>query len=102
VVLGVFEYLHHPDSAARKICSAAGEIVTSYCCRRDGELNDSILDTRKARGWVNGFTLVEFANLFIPHAFKLTKKILLNAPPDFDEYLLLFRKRQSAATVLNS
>jgi hypothetical protein len=93
VILGVFEYLHHSDAAATKICAAAGQIVISYCCKRDGVIDESFLKARHDRGWVNSFTLMEFANLFMAHGFQLTRKIVLNAPPDFEEYLLLFGKK---------
>ena len=46
VTLGVFEYLHHPDLAAQKICAAAKQIVVTYCCRKEGPMDEAAMKAR--------------------------------------------------------
>ena len=50
VLLGVFEYLHHPAAAVRKICEAADQVVVSYCCRRQDQEPRAVLNSRRRHG----------------------------------------------------
>ena len=92
VLLGVFEYLHQPEPAAKKICNSADHVIGSYCCRPADLEPQAVLESRRRRGWVNGFDRTEFIQLFSRHGHNLFSSMLLNATDELEEFLMEFRR----------
>jgi hypothetical protein len=96
VALGVFEYLHRPGEAARKMCEAAARIIVSYCAVRPDVPRGQIDAARAARSWVNAFTESEFAALFERHGSRLVSRTVFNSLEDFEQPVLVFASRLQA------
>lgn len=86
VLLGVLAYLHRPVEALSKIFAAAGKVVFSYCCARDGDLNA----VRQRLGWVNSFTEGELVALANGAGFALASMDHFNSADDFDQKIFVF------------
>lgn len=88
VLLGVFEYLHCPEAAARKICEAADRIIISYCFRQCA----AGPETRVRRGWVNDLDRTEFTKLFSRHGYEVTAEHRFNTNDEFEQIVMEFRR----------
>ncbi|HKE36273.1 MAG TPA: polysaccharide pyruvyl transferase family protein, partial [Candidatus Baltobacteraceae bacterium] len=88
VLLGVFEYLHLPESAARKLCEAARTVLITYCCRTDDSAEGA--QDRLRREWWNGFTESEFVALFTSRGKSLTSRTTFNSAPHFEQVIFTF------------
>jgi len=96
VLLGVFGYLHKPESAAEKICNSADHVIVSYCCRRADLEPQAVLESRRRRGWVNSFDRTEFVQLFSRPGHELFSSMLINATDEIEEFLMEFRRSDVA------
>lgn len=99
VLLGVFEYLHQPETAAKKLCDAADHIIASYCCLRPGL---EAARGRSGRGWVNNFDKAEFVELFFRRGHELASSVRLSATEEFEEFLMEFRRSDIATLSVRS
>jgi hypothetical protein len=102
VLLGVFEYLHQPEAAAEQLCSAADQIVASYCCRRPALGPNQMAQSRSSRGWVNNFDKTEFVELFFKYGHELASSVRLSATEEFEEFLMEFRRSDTATLSIRS
>ena len=92
VLLGVIEYLCEPENAARKVCTAAPNVVCSYCCRLENASVADVADQRRSMGWVNDFTRDEFVALFAANGFAVQSSSIYNKTESFEQALLHFKK----------
>ena len=94
VLLGVFTYLRHPHLAAAKICSIAGHLVVSYCCKNAAAPIDQSRNPRRQRGWLNDFTKAEFVGMISALGLSLVSETLLHADDEIEELLMVFQKHR--------
>lgn len=92
VLLGVFTYLHQPEAVAQKLCAAAAHVIVSYCCRRPELSLESVVESRRARGWVNHFTKRELVEIFSRHGHEPATAVLYNATDELEEFVMIFRR----------
>lgn len=90
VLLGVLEYLYYPARALRKIASAAGHVVLSYCCCVDD--GSGSLDERRNCGWVNDMTERSISDEMSALGFHLSHRELFNSTPNFEQFVFEFTK----------
>jgi hypothetical protein len=91
VLLGVFEYLHHPAEAARKIAAAASHVLVSYCCV-SGKMTDAAREERLQRGWVTHFGEHGFVDLFARWGCNVGSRTLFHETEYHHQIIFTFMK----------
>ncbi|HEV7913359.1 MAG TPA: methyltransferase domain-containing protein [Albitalea sp.] len=94
VLLGVFGYLHQPESSARKLCDAANCVIVSYCCRRTDVEQDVALKARIGRGWANHYDRAQLVELFCRQGHRLVMTTPLNTTDDFEQCIMTFQRQE--------
>jgi len=89
VLLGVIEYLYHPVPALKKVGSAAGSVILSYCFPR--RLDAHIL--RLARGWVNALSQPELVAAMNEIGFTATVCDVISSADDFEQRVFVFSRQ---------
>jgi Capsular polysaccharide synthesis protein/Methyltransferase domain len=86
VLLGVLEYLHYPGEALRKIASATGHIVLSYCCCLDS--GQDSLGERGRRGWTNAMTEQNIRDEMGALEYHVSDRQTFECTPFFEQIVL--------------
>lgn len=90
VALGVFEYLHFPEDAARRLLAAGRTLVVSYCCVPENVTRSEAAAKRGRRGWVNAFSEAEFIDLVSQAGGRIVERHLFLEEADFRQMVMVF------------